>query len=176
MAQDQVSDDKIPDVAGIQTLASRGGGPRTAKGKQRSKANSVTHGIFSAIVLRSAKASKSAGDYKLVLATLRNAIQPYDSLEEFLTEALAFEYLRLARIYQVDCRVGPQIFECVAKGLAREDPYVITPEVDKKTETVLVRKELDPELILRYGNSVWKQIHRILDRLGSLKKMRSGDE
>jgi hypothetical protein len=176
MEQGRVSDNNKPDVKGIQTPTSRGGGPCTGKGKERSKFNGVTHGIFSAIVLRGQKASESACDYELVLASLRKALQPYDSLEELLTEALAFEFLRLARIYQVDSRVAPQMFEWVAKGLAREGPYVITQEVDKKTETVLVRKELDPELILRYGTSVSKQIHRILDRLGSLKKMRSGDE
>jgi hypothetical protein len=175
MANGGMSSNNKPDVE-IQTLAPRRGGPRTRKGKERSKFNSVTHGIFSAIVLRNQKANESDGDYKTVLESLRNSIQPYDSLEELLTEALAFEFLRLARIYQVDSQVAPQMFERVAAGLAREDPYVVTEAINKKTDAVVVRRELDPELIMRYGTSVSKQIHRILDRLEHLKRLRSGEE
>lgn len=175
MANGRVLNDNKPDVE-IQTLAPHRGGPRTRKGKERSKFNRVTHGIFSAIVLRNQKANESADDYKAILEILRNSIQPFDSLEELLTEALAFEFLRSARIYQVDTEVAPQMFERVAAGLTREETCVVTEAVNKKTDTVVVRRQLDPELIMRYGTSVSKQIHRILDRLEHLKKLRSGEE
>jgi hypothetical protein len=89
-----------------------------------------------------------------------------------LTEMLAFECLRLARVYQIDFQVAPQMFERVVTGLLREGPCAVTQEVDKQTETILVRRELDPELMIRYGTSVSKQIHRILGQLETLKKMR----
>jgi hypothetical protein len=170
-----MSNNNKPDVE-IQSLGPHRGGPRTPKGRERSKFNSVTHGFFSAIVLRNQKANESAGDYETILESLRNSIQPYDSLEELLIEALAFEFLRWARIYQVDSQVAPQMFERVAAGLTREETYLVTEAVNKKTDTVLVRRELDPELIMRYGTSVSKQIERILDRLEHLKKLRSGEE
>jgi hypothetical protein len=93
------------------------------------------------------------------------------SLEEMLTEMLAFECLRLARVCQIDFQVAPEMFQRVVTGLLSEGPFAVTQEVDKQTETILVRRELDPELITRYGTSVSKQIHRILGHRDS-KKMR----
>ena len=65
------------------------------------------------------------------------------------------------------------VFKCVEKDLTEAHSSVFD-FVDRKGEAIVIRKELASELLLPYGNSVSKQIHRILDRLERLQRMRKG--
>ena len=150
-----------------ETLPSSQGGPRTAQGKSRTKYNATGHGIFAKIVLCGQPFAESVDDYKRLLNELRAAINPADSLQDIQVQELAFEYLRMSRVYKADAVIAQHTFDKLTRQLnGEEDGMTVVPV--GRFQQLVTRKELDPELIVRYGNSVSKQIHRILGELGRL--------
>lgn len=81
--QSSTSSNPHPAVDGI---ARSGTGPRTHDGKQRSKINAITHGIFSSVVILK---GESRSEFEALLDDLRNDFQPAGRLEETLVEKLA---------------------------------------------------------------------------------------
>src|SRR5713226_4228549 len=79
---------------GSTSLVRKGTGPRTPHGKERSKHNAITHGIFSkAVVLR----NESQNDFDALLSALYQDRQPEVVLEEILVNELSALSLRLRR-------------------------------------------------------------------------------
>jgi hypothetical protein len=148
-------------------------GPRTHEGKRRSKRNSTRHGIFADIVLTGEPFRESLGDYTRLLEQFREDIQPVGAVENVLVEQLAFEFLRLGRLYRADARVAPRVFEQIEKDLMNDKSFIFDPG-DPKKEALVIRKELASELLLRYGNGANKRIDRILDRIERLQRIRKG--
>jgi hypothetical protein len=150
-------------------------GPRTAEGKGRTKNNAIRHGIFADIVLTSEPFRESSQQYSKLLRSLHKAIRPANGLEQTLVEQLAFEYFRLSRVYKADAQVTPLVFKRITHMLNDGKPLAQAElvEIDKGREVVILQKGLDPELVLRYGNSISKQIDRILDRLEHLQVART---
>lgn len=70
-------------------------GPRTRQGKQRSKNNAITHGIFSKAVLLK---GESQVEFDSLLSGLRNSLQPVGKLEELFVEMLAAFFWRYRRL------------------------------------------------------------------------------
>jgi hypothetical protein len=149
-------------------------GPRTDEGKRRSRRNATRHGIFAKIVLAGEHFQESVEDYEKLHRVLRKAKRPVGAFEETLVEQLAFEFLRLARVYKADAQVAPLIFERVAKTLSEGNSVTDTQtiEIDRQTEIVVLHKNVDPELLLRYGSTINKQIDRILNQLDRSQLMR----
>jgi hypothetical protein len=148
-------------------------GPRTAKGKQRSKQNAVKHGLFADIVLAGEPFRELLEDYTRLLEGLREYFRPVGALEDVIVEQLAFEFLRLGRLYKADVRVAPQVFRRLEADLRKEEPSTLD-FADRVGEALVIRRQVASELLLRYGNSVSNQIHRLLDRLDRLQKTRLG--
>jgi hypothetical protein len=143
----------------------RATGPRTAQGKERSRRNSLRHGILAKMVFSDGHSRKSIKDYKTILRVIRSGYSDLDALGELWVEELAFEYLRLTLVHAADAKVAPLVFARIGKTMSEDRPHLMTEFIDKQREAVIVPQELDPELILRYGNSVSKHINRLLDRL-----------
>ena len=61
-------------------------GPRTAAGKERSKRNAVTHGIFSSVVVLT---NERRSEFDSMFRDLRDGLQPNGAFEEMLVEKLA---------------------------------------------------------------------------------------
>ncbi len=80
-------------------IARGGTGPRTHNGKQRSKVNATTHGIFSSVVILK---SESTSEYESLLDDLRNDFRPAGRLEETLVEKLAVLLWRLRRLLKAE--------------------------------------------------------------------------
>jgi hypothetical protein len=74
---------------------SRATGPRTTHGKERSKRNALKHGIFSRVALLK---DESRAELDVLLAGLRDNLQPEGTLEEMLVEKLALSAWRLRRL------------------------------------------------------------------------------
>ena len=73
----------------------RGTGPRTPKGKEKSKQNALKHGIFAkAVVLK----GESQAEFDALLNGLREDFQPVGTLEEGLVEMLAVTRWRQRRL------------------------------------------------------------------------------
>jgi hypothetical protein len=149
-------------------------GPRTVEGKRRAKSNAIQHGIFADQVLTAEPFRESVPNYEKFLCSLCEAIQPSNALEQALVEMLAFEFLRLSRVYKADAQIAPRMFERVHAGLSEEKPHVLTERVEKEEEIVIVQRALDPELVIRYQTHVSREIDRILIRLERLQRMRQG--
>jgi hypothetical protein len=80
---------------GSTSLVRRATGPRTQQGKERSKYNAVTHGIFSKVVVLK---GESRAEFDALLNELRNDRQPVGTLEELLVEKLAILFWRNRRL------------------------------------------------------------------------------
>ncbi len=90
---------------------SRTTGPRTPVGKQRSKRNSITHGIFSKVVVLQ---GESQADFDALLKALHQDRQPVGALEEILVTRLASLFWRLRRSWiaeGAEIRVGTEFVQ-----------------------------------------------------------------
>jgi hypothetical protein len=80
---------------GSTSLVRKGTGPRTQQGKERSKYNAATHGIFSKVVVLK---GESHAEFDALLNGLRSDHQPVGTLEELLVEKLAALFWRNRRL------------------------------------------------------------------------------
>src|SRR3972149_2725318 len=72
------------------TLALSGpSGPRTLRGKQKSRYNALKHGIFAKVVLRGTALKESKEDYLNLLESFCEGLHPVGGVEEMLVEKLA---------------------------------------------------------------------------------------
>lgn len=95
MAQTQVSEKKL---AANKLNAQKSTGPRTQKGKARSRWNALKHGLLSkqvVVPLEEGKEKKAA--FERLLAELREDLAPQGALEEMMVERIAVCYWRLGR-------------------------------------------------------------------------------
>jgi hypothetical protein len=140
------------------------GGPRTPTGKLRSRGNALKTGIFSRVVFKDASLEERK-NYRYMLREVHVWIRPRDAFENFLTEALAIECLRLAQVYRVDAKIAPTLFHrlCEQHAGSGNGDAALAKEIDD--EPLVVHKLPSTELLLKYESAVWRQIDRILDRL-----------
>lgn len=90
---------KTPTVA----LSVRGAtGPRTKRGKMKSRYNAVKHGIFAKVVLGGRALAESKADYVTLLESLHESVEPVGGLEELLVENLAQIAWRKARVVRAE--------------------------------------------------------------------------
>jgi hypothetical protein len=78
--------------------AQKSAGPRTQKGKDRSRWNALKHGLLSkqvVVPLKEGKESEAA--WERLLAQLREDLAPQGALEEMMVERIAASYWRLGR-------------------------------------------------------------------------------
>jgi hypothetical protein len=143
---------------------------QTHSGRQRSKLNAVKTGIFASIVLAGGKLKESEKSYEKLRTTLQVSILPRDNFEQMLVENLAFQFLRLTRIYKADAEVAPLMFEKMRECVER-DSFEIAANSIAKGEGVSEDRILSPDLLLRYDTTVWRQFDRIMDQLERWRRM-----
>jgi hypothetical protein len=106
---------------GSTSLVRRGTGPRTQQGKDRSKGNAITHGIFSkAVVLK----GESQSDFDALLDALYQDRLPEGALEEILVNKLAVLWWRLRRVWtaeSAEIRAGAEFIQWDAAEHHRQD-------------------------------------------------------
>lgn len=114
---------------GPTSLARRATGPRTQQGKERSKHNAVTHGIFSkAVVLK----GETRADFDALLEALYQDRQPEGALEEILVNKLAALWWRLRRMLTAEgaeIRTGAEFIQWDASERNRRDAKTL-PQLD----------------------------------------------
>lgn len=91
-----------------QTLAVKSSGPtgpRTKRGKMKSRYNALKHGIFADVVLRGSVLRERREDYENLLQAFRESWQPVGGLEEFLVEKLAQLAWRKGRLIKAETAV-----------------------------------------------------------------------
>ncbi len=114
---------------GSTSLVRKATGPRTPQGKERSKHNAITHGIFSkAVVLK----SESQSDFDALLSALYQDRQPEGALEEILVNKLAVLWWRLRRVWTAEgaeIRTGAEFIQWDANERNRQDAKTL-PQLD----------------------------------------------
>lgn len=122
------------------TIAPRAGGPRTAKGKEKSKYNALKHGIFSKVVLLE---DESKAEYTELIRGLLDDFQPVGKFEEGLVEILAVTRWRQRRLIMAETLEieGARVL-CFSEAELREQE-----EADK-----LMHESSDGGLITRIAN------------------------
>lgn len=137
-------------------------------GKKRSNRNAVKCGIFAKILLSGEAMGEEEEDYLALLRGLRKTFQPANSFADILVEKLAFQYLRLSRVYKCDLQCAPMLFTKVKETLENDEPAVETEYVGPQQEYQIVvsPKGTSPELLIRYESNAERQTARTLDQLG----------
>jgi hypothetical protein len=83
--------------------AQRSTGPRTPKGKARSRWNALKHGVLAqAVIPEPLLPFESRQEFDHLLATLRGEFMPQSALEEMLVETVATCYWRLGRVLRAE--------------------------------------------------------------------------
>jgi hypothetical protein len=115
------------------SLARTATGPRTPRGKDRSKRNALKHGIFSKMVLLR---GESQSDFDSLLSGLRDDLRPEGTLEEILVDKLAsliWRYRRLLMAEGAEIRKGTDFFHLEeAKRLEDEELRIVNSEGDDR--------------------------------------------
>src|SRR5260370_10105206 len=122
----------------------KGGGPRTAQGKQKSKRNALKHGIFSQVVLLKGEPRAKLDS---LLSGLRTDLEPEGTLEELLVDKAAVLFWRLRRLIIAE----------------RDQPKSNLEIVIKNAKDDLGPPPLD--LLLRYESNLERAIERALIQL-----------
>ena len=120
-------------------------GPRTPLGKQRSRHNATTHGIFSRVALL---AGESQSEFDSLLEGLRRYFHPKGTLEEILVEKLAtliWRYRRLLTAEVSEIRIGIA-FPCRNKEHQATRVVTIVETVDGEVHGNLMQGTADPEI------------------------------
>lgn len=115
---------------------------------------------------------KESESYLRLLAALREAIRPMDSFEDLQIEELAFLHVRLARVYKTDWRVAPKLFKKLDEALDADSSVQSLDIFNFGNGAAVNRKDLAPELILRYESNIMRQISRIMDQLKQWRTIR----
>jgi hypothetical protein len=136
--------------ARLSALARRAGGPRTPKGKARSRHNALKHGLFSKVVLLK---DEPRAELNSLLNGLRNDLQPVGTLENVFVDRLATVLWRYRRMLIAE---GQQL----EKG--REVLRMIEPDM------------MHMDLVLRYGPSLERELERTLKQFEWVRRIRLG--
>lgn len=80
-------------------------GPRTPRGKHKSRYNALKHGIFAQVVLRGSALKESKADYLNLLESFRESLRPVGGVEEMLVEKLAMLAWRKARAVRAETAI-----------------------------------------------------------------------
>jgi hypothetical protein len=138
-------------------VKTRSTGPRTEAGKNRSKQNSLKHGILSkSVVLK----GESQAEFCALLNGFRENFKPKGMFEDYLVEFLATTAWRCRRLLQAEAAENPL------------DPALVDPAlIDIRSYEEKYRRS---EYLLRYGASLERSFDRTLNQLERAQRMRLG--
>jgi hypothetical protein len=144
------------------------GGPRTEKGKRRSRMNAEKHGILSGVV---PKAEHHA--YGEHLQGLRDCYMPVGYVEEFLVERIGvalWRLRRLARYESLQFTLGVEFTKKSLKNEQREDPEFLSLAV-AQSGTV---DEAEAKKFSRYESHLERSLYRSMHELEAMQDKRKG--
>jgi hypothetical protein len=148
------------------------GGPTTEAGKQRSRANSLKHGLCSSTLV--VLPEEHEHEYEAILRGFRESFQPQDAAEEALVLRLAHAHWRTLRSRRVETGIL-HISAATERNRARK---IIEncPEHLNPHNAIAVGFMTGPEerwkMYLRYDGAISREFFRTLDTLTRLQKAR----
>jgi hypothetical protein len=151
---------------------SRGGGPKTEAGKQRSRLNSITHGLTSTTLV--VLGEEDSREYEDILRGFRESLQPQGSVEEALVSRLAQTHWRGLRSRRVETGML-EISADSHRGLARQYVEDCPEHLDPHNAIGVGFMVAPPERWqswLRYDTTISRDFFRTLDTLTQLQRAR----
>ena len=155
-------------------------GPRTPRGKEKSRANALKHGIFSKVPLLR---GESQSDIDALLRELRNDIQPKGMLEEILVEKLSSTIWRYRRLLMAEVAQSRTAAEGSSLdsfgqvfGKLRLSETGPDGQENKRLNAMVLGIPDGPQLdrFLRYEAALERHFDRTLSQLERLQRMRLG--
>lgn len=135
-------------------------GPRTKRGKRRTRYNALKHGIFSAAIL---KERESKAEYESLLTGLITHFEPEGAFEGLLVDKLVSLLWRHRRLLQVECAEIAKVSEFIEDDMLREQ--------------LLEREEAEDSATLRQGMLRGSSNPFVFDRaIEMLKELRESLE
>lgn len=146
-------------------------GPRTRKGKKKSKYNALKHGLTAKTLLL--PGLENPKDFKRVLRGFLNDLDPKGTLEKTLVQRLAADFQRIQRV----CRVERAAF-VRPKKRARELPSnEMAAQRKKRLRGPLKIDGFGPiDLLLRYQAGPVRDFDRTLKTLQGVQQLRKKEE
>ena len=143
-------------------------GPRTQRGKQKTRSNAVRHGIFAVGLLRG---RESRAEYNALVDELVESLQPVGMLEEILVEKLAWTLWRYRRLLRAEAAEIGRATHSIEHGLrlgGDDEPR------EFETTAALVPRQEAADRLLRYEGTLERAFDRTLAQLERLQRLRLG--
>jgi hypothetical protein len=148
------------------------GGPKTEAGKERSRGNSLKHGLSSSTLV--VLPDEHEHEYEAILRGFRDSFQPQDAAEEALVLRLAHAQWRSLRSRRVETGIL-HITAATERNRARKI-VENCPEHLSPHNAIAVGFMTGPEerwqMYLRYDGAISREFFRTLDTLTRLQKAR----
>src|SRR6478672_10677885 len=148
------------------------GGPKTEAGKQRSRTNSIKHGLSSSMLV--VLPEEHEHEYEAILRGFRESWEPQDATEEALVLRLAHAHWRTLRSRRVETGIL-HITAATERNRARKIVEGC-PEHLNPHNAIAVGFMTGPEerwqMYLRYDGAISREFFRTLDTLTRLQKAR----
>src|SRR5688572_28866649 len=148
------------------------GGPSTEAGKQRSRLNTIKHGLTSTTLV--VLPEEHQHEYEEVLRGFRESFQPHDAAEDALVLRLAQAHWRSLRSRRVETgilNITAATERARARKLVEDCPEHLSPH-----NAIAVGFMTNPEerwrMYLRYDGAISRDFFRTLDTLMRLQRAR----
>ena len=150
----------------------RKGGSKTDAGKQRSRGNSLKHGLSASTLV--VLPQEDHHEYEAVLHGFRESYQPYDTAEEALVLRLAQAHWRSLRSRRIETGIL-NITAAVECNRAREIVEDCPEQLNSHNAIAVGFMTMPAErwqLYLRYDTTISRDFFRTLDALTRLQRVR----
>jgi hypothetical protein len=148
------------------------GGPSTEAGKQRSRLNTIKHGLTSTTLV--VLPEEHQHEYEEVLRGFRESFQPHDATEDALVLRLAQAHWRSLRSRRVETgilNITAATERALARKIVEDCPEHLSPH-----NAIAVGFMKNPEerwrMYLRYDGAISRDFFRTLDALMRLQRAR----
>ena len=148
------------------------GGPSTEAGKQRSRLNTLKHGLTSTTLV--VLPEEHQHEYEEVLRGFRESFQPHDATEDALVLRLAQAHWRSLRSRRVETgilNITAATERALARKIVEDCPEHLSPH-----NAIAVGFMKNPEerwrMYLRYDGAISRDFFRTLDALTRLQRAR----
>jgi hypothetical protein len=149
----------------LMTCGNRSSGPKTDRGKQRTKLNATKHGIFSRHIVVE---GENRLEFESLLQSLLNCFQPQSIVEDFFVEKLAHDFWRYRRFTQVEqseCEQSARFVEWDKENQQiAEAEKICSSRLEVQVEGGLILHISNPEILDRCLNLLIELRERIQER------------
>jgi len=136
------------------------------------KYNSVTHGIFTRILLSGDAFRESRESLLELMSEFQKALQPQTAFENALIAKLAVLFMRLIRLYEADSKIAPKLFKRISELLGPGQPAIKARWVSPDDQIIVTQRDPSSESLMRYESNLERQIQRTLDQIQASQCMR----